>query len=157
MNKKLSCLEKFTTGMSILFGVLLLLSFAITSAVQAEIIYYDNFDGPSGTELNGTTPDISGGETWAAGSNFSADGTITYDNLGMGDSAYLPFVPLDGYIYELNAKIDCRPSSYRGSAGVNDWIALGFTSSNENPGNRFYDDGGTRNPVYWGMTRTNEC
>ena len=157
MNKKLSHLKKSTTCMTTLLGVLLLISFTITSKVRAEVVYYDNFDGPAGTELNGTTPYVSGGETWVAGSNFIADGTITFDNLGMGDSAYLPFVAQNGYIYELSAKIDCRPSSYRGSAGVNDWIALGFTSSNENPGNRFYDDGGTRNPVYWGMTRTNEC
>ncbi len=157
MNRKLLCLEKRTTGMSILLGAMLLISFMAASTVQADIIYYDDFDGPAGTELNGTAPDISGGEVWVAGGNYSADGTITFDNSGMGDSVYLPFVPLDGYIYELSAKIDCRPSPHRGSAGVNDWIALGFTSSNESPESRFYDDGGTRNPIYWGMTRTNEC
>ena len=158
MSKKLLFLEKTTTGISILLGVLVLISFTVVSTVQAEIIYYDNFDGLSGTELNGTTPDISGGETWEAGSNFGADGTITFDNSSMGDSAYLPFVPLDGYIYELSAKIDSRPSPYRGSSGVNDWIALGFTLSNESPELRFFDDSGVQNsPIYWGMTRTNEC
>ncbi|MBN2181475.1 MAG: hypothetical protein JW715_06145 [Sedimentisphaerales bacterium] len=157
MNKNTLFFRRYTRGFSILPGILILIFFTVAPASAAEIIYYDNFDGPAGTELNGTTPDISGGETWAAGSNFSADGTITFDNSSMGDSAYLPFVPLDGYIYELSAKIDTRPSPYRGSAGVNDWIALGFTSSNDTPGARFYDDAGTRNPVYWGMTRTNEC
>ncbi len=69
-----------------LLGALML--FMIVSAAQAKIIYYDNFDGLSGVDLDGTTPDITtGGETWLAGSNFGADGTITFDNSSMGDSA----------------------------------------------------------------------
>jgi len=55
-----------------LLGALML--FMIVSAAQAKIIYYDNFDGLSGVDLDGTTPDITtGGETWLAGSNFGAD------------------------------------------------------------------------------------
>jgi hypothetical protein len=157
MNKKLLIPEEGAIRLSTLLVTLIL--FLTVSTIQADIIYYDNFDGPSDMELNGTSPDITpGGETWIAGSNFSADGTITYDNSSMGDSAYLPFVPQDGYIYELSAKIDSRVSPFRGTSGVNDWIALGFTQFNLNPENRFYDDSGTNNnPVYWGMTRTNEC
>jgi hypothetical protein len=159
MEKNRSLSAEYTKGLSSLFRPLILICFLVASTSQAENIYYDNFDGPAGMELNGSIPDVtSGGETWVAGGNFSADGTITFDNSSMGDSAYLPFVPQDGYIYELSAKIDSRPSSYRGSAGVNDWIALGFTLYNESPELRFFDDSGVANsPVYWGMTRTNEC
>ncbi len=117
--------------------------------------YYDDFDGSAGVDLNGSTPDITtDDEVWVAGSDFDRDGTVTWNNAGMGDSAYLPFVPENGYIYELSAILDSHPSPYRGTQGYNDWMALGFTQSNTNPESRFFDDNGTRTPVYWILSRT---
>jgi len=133
----------------------ILLALAGSNQITGQTIYYDNFDGLSGTDLNGTTPDITtGGATWVAGNDFDADGKVTNDGGSMGDSAYLPFVPQDHYIYELSAKIDTRVSPLRNN--TNDWIALGFTQLNTDPESRFYDDNGSKNPVYWGMTRTNQ-
>ena len=135
----------------------LLLLCAVISTAQGSVLYYDNFDGPAGVDLAGTTPDITtGGATWVAGGNFGADGTVTYEGATMGDSAYLPFIPEDGYIYELSAKIDTRVSPFRNN--VNDWIGLGFTQANLSPELRFFDDSGVNNnPIYWGMTRTDQC
>ena len=143
---------------AVLLTGLVVLAFAIAPAASGKVIYYDNFDGAESADLDGTVPDVTTDDaTWVAGANFDADGTVTYDNSGMGDSAYLPFVPEEGFVYTLAASISTRVSSFRGSSGTNDWIALGFTQSNENPDSRFYDDNGTRNPIYWAMTRTNEA
>jgi hypothetical protein len=124
---------------------------------QPRILYYDDFDGPAGADVNGTTPDITtDGAVWSAGPNFDADGTVTYDNSSMGDSAYLPFVPQDGFIYRLSAKIDTRVSPFRNNA--NDWIGIGFTQSNASPELRFFDDSGVNNnPIYWAMSRTDQA
>jgi hypothetical protein len=138
-------------------GILLMLCLVwMVANANAAIIYYDNFDGPAGTDLNGLTPDISStGAAWAAGANFDADGTVTFPtgDATLGDTAFLPFVPVQGRIYELSAKIDSRKSVPRNNA--NDWIALGFTQSSDQPDRRFFDDNGVRNPIYWGATRTN--
>jgi hypothetical protein len=127
------------------------------SKPQPIILYYDDFDGPAGADVNGTTPDITiDGAVWSAGSNFDADGTVTYDNNSMGDSAYLPFVPQEGNIYKLSVKIDSRVSPFRNNA--NDWIGVGFTQDNASPELRFFDDSGVNNnPIYWAMSRTNEA
>ena len=136
----------------------LLLSFAFACGAFGEVIYYDHFDGPEGAGLNGTVPQITtGGAAWVAGSNFDADGTIMFENSGMGDSAYLPFVPREGHVYTLSATIIALVSPYRTIIGTNDWVGVGFTESNEDPGSRFFDDNGTRNPVYWAMTRTSDA
>jgi hypothetical protein len=126
---------------------------SFTTEVGVGVIYYDSFDGSPGVNLHGTTPDItSGGAKWVAGFDFDADGTITYDGVEFGATAYLPFVPQDGYIYELSADLNATPGRV---GGENDWIALGFTQLNSDPNSRFYNDDGERNPVYWGMSRTN--
>ena len=136
---------------------LLLLWFPLVSSSFGVVIYYDHFDGAEGVDLDGIEPQVTtDGAAWVAGSNFDADGTITFDNYGYGDSAYLPFVPKDGFVYTLSATIISLVSPYRIYSGTNDWIALGFAQSNANPDNRFYDDNGSRNPVYWATTRTNQ-
>ena len=82
----------------------LLLVFAASSQAAIQTIYFDNFDGPVGTDLNSLAPDTTtGGAVWDAGSGIDADGTITYDAAteaaDYGSSAYLPFTPVSGYIY----------------------------------------------------------
>ena len=137
-----------------LFSFVLLLGLAASNQAAVETIYYDNFDGSVGTPLNGTTPDVSlTGAKWVAGPNdFDADGTITWDTVPFGDSAYLPFIPVSGYTYTLSATIQAFSGP---TTPDSNWIGLGFTQSNANPESRFYTDNNTRTPVYWGMTRTN--
>ena len=138
----------------LLLFLVLVIGLAAGNQAAAETIYYDNFDGSAGVDLNGTTPDISlTGASWVAGSNdFDADGTVTWDGAVEGDSAYLPFVAASGYVYTLSATIQAV-------SAVNDtnWIALGFTQSNGNPDSRFYGDNGSRSPIYWALSRTNQA
>lgn len=134
---------------------ILVLGLSAVNQVAAEIIYYDDFNGTG--NLNGTTPDITtGGAVWVAGDDFDADGTITYDDDSYGDSAYLPFVPEDGYIYTLSATLNATVGR---TNGENDWLAIGFTRLNSGPEYRFFNDPGStdRYPVYWGMTRTDQA
>jgi hypothetical protein len=144
----------------VLLPVLLLALAAGNQAMGDVTLYYDNFDGAAGTDLHGTTPDITtGGATWVAGVDFDADGTVTYANVdgSLGDGAYLPFTPVGGTVYTLTAFIDTRPSPLR-SNNPNDWIAMGFARTNTPKERRFYDDpGGANLPggEYWMMTRTN--
>ncbi|GAF78838.1 unnamed protein product, partial [marine sediment metagenome] len=71
--------------------------------------------------------------------------------IDFGDSAYLPFTPVSGYIYTLSATIQ----AYSGlEVPDNNWVAVGFTPFNANPDSRFFNDNGDRNPIYWGLTRT---
>ena len=60
------------------------------------------------------------------GADFDADGKVTYSNAdgSLGDGAYLPFVPQEGYVYTLSAMIDTRISPLRNNS--NDWMALGL-------------------------------
>jgi len=55
----------------------------------------------------------------------------------------------------LSAKIDTRVSPFRNNA--DDWIGIGFTQSNASPELQFFDDSGVNNnPIYWGMSRTDQ-
>jgi hypothetical protein len=68
MFKKLLFAKKYTAKLSILLLVSVLMFSIIASTARAEVVYFDDFDGPAGTNLNGTKPDITpGGETWQAG------------------------------------------------------------------------------------------
>jgi hypothetical protein len=109
-------LKKSTIRLSIL-GVSVLMFSMIVSTAQAEVVYFDDFDGSAGTNLNGTKPDITpGGETWQAGQYADADGTLGGGNSGNMAKAALPFTPELGKIYELSATVD----------NTGDWVAIGF-------------------------------
>jgi hypothetical protein len=142
------------------YFILVISLFGMVANTNAGVIYYDSFDGTAGTALNGTTPDVSTtGASWAAGADFDAAGTVTYHNAdgSLGDGAYLPFKPQEGYVYVLSAFIDTRPSALR-SNNPNDWMALGFARTNTPVERRFYDDPGAANLPggdYWMMSRTN--
>jgi hypothetical protein len=148
----------------LLYLICFVLALAAGNQAMGTILYYDDFDGVALAPLSGTLPDItpSGTETWAAGADFDAAGTVIYHNAdgSLGDGAYLPFVPQDGYIYKLTAFVDTRPSALR-SNNPNDWIAMGFSRTNDalnNQSRRFYDDPGAADlpgGEYWMMTRTN--
>jgi hypothetical protein len=104
---------------AMLLGTLVLMFVAIGSAAWAEIIYYDDFDGPSGVDLNGTMPDITtGNATWQAGQYVDADGTLCDSVAGNMFTAALPFTPSIGKIYELSVTVDNN----------GDWVGIGFLS-----------------------------
>jgi hypothetical protein len=132
---------------------------------QADLVLYgDDFSGATGTGLNGQALDVSlnaygaSGGAWAAGTGFDAAGKVTYDNVGFGDTAMLGFVPQTGQVYTMSLKATVTGSTYRGTSGVNDWIAMGFIRTAD-PTKRFYDDpsNNANNPVYWMMTRTDSA
>lgn len=96
--------------------------------VSAAIIYQDDFDGTG--DLDGTAPDIRpGSETWVADVNFDADGTVGTDTTS---SAWLPFQPTAGFVYELTATFEVPLST--GSS----WLSVGFAEKNDT-GFRFVD------------------
>ena len=94
-------------------------AFAAGSA-QAATLFYDNFDGSGG--LNATTPDVTTGATWVAGSVFNANGT-TGDTAG---SATLAWTPTAGSVYQLDASFSNLGLANTATNPENDWVALGF-------------------------------
>ena len=93
-------------------------SFSLTAAEAQPVIFADDFSGDTG-DVNGLTPDITtGGATWTASPVFNADGSLDRPVGGRG-SLTLPFTPVDGRIYTLDA-------SFSGVTGDTDWLALGF-------------------------------
>ena len=120
-----------------------LLLISLASSNRAAVIYYDNFDGPNGVDLNGTTPDITpGGETWTAGSWADANGHYGGGSSGQMFTAGLPFTPSIGTIYELSATVDNH----------GDWVGIGFVGSGFTPGTRLNDNG----PMLWALVRQQE-
>jgi hypothetical protein len=115
-----------------------------SSSARAATFYFDDFDGGGG-DLDNIAPDTRpGSETWDAGANFNANGTVT----GSG-SAFLPFVPQAGQIYTLSATFN--------TTNVNDnFLGIGFTRVLGNPSLRFFTPGAPNPdplPVFWGMSR----
>ena len=84
------------------------------------VIYADNFDG-GGDDLHDAAPDVRpGSETWVASAHFNRNGS-TGDGAG---SATLPFVPVNGRIYTLEATW----SNLSALPGDSDWFGVGFVS-----------------------------
>lgn len=93
---------------------------------QAAIIYQDDFNFTG--SLNGRTPtQTTGGATWTSSDTiWTADGSSL--NPGVATrTAYLPFQPQNGMIYELTARMS------NASSNNANWISLGF-NQNEAPG-----------------------
>ena len=92
----------------------------VQTSAQGITIFSDNFDG-DGSNLNGTTPDVTTGVNWVAGPLFKTDGA-TDDAAG---AATLAFTPVDGQIYTLDATY----SNLGLVAGADqDWFAMGFVN-----------------------------
>lgn len=86
-------------------------------------LYCDQFSGAFCT-LNGRVPDVAamGGFKWTSSTSWLSCGNqaaITNCNA----SAYLPFQPTPGYLYQVSADMEC----YGDNAG--DWLSLGFGNS----------------------------
>ena len=134
--------EKLTIRLSILVVSTLMFSMIVSTA-RAEVVYFDDFDGPAGTNLNGTRPDIvPGGETWQAGQYADADGALGGGNAGNMVTAALPFTPELGKIYELSATVD----------NTGDWVAVGFLGASFNTETRILDNG----VMLWALVRQSD-
>lgn len=119
----------------------------VFSAAAPAQIYFDDFDGDSATDLNGTAPDVRpADENWIAGvdaHHWKADGSKTADG---GSTAWLPFTPAAGNIYALS--LDVNPDI----SDSNDWFSIGFSETNATGG--FH----TENTVYgWMLNRENDA
>ena len=112
--EKMKTAKRIADGWMIALVAMAIVGMTVGSA-RAETIYFDDFSGDAGTDLHGTTPDITtGGATWTAGSKFKADGSFT-----SGDTMTLPFVPVAGVVYTLDCSISSMPSGSWNKFGFN--------------------------------------
>ncbi|MCH7227087.1 PEP-CTERM sorting domain-containing protein [Haloferula sp. A504] len=138
-----------------------------TSPATSTTLFFDDFGGSSGTNLNGTPPPTTtGGETWTAGTTYKADGSFGTAR----STATLSFTPVDGFVYTLEASIGSLASTN------NNWLGFGFAygestlnssnsrfiSNNVNPAPTTIGDGSVTG-VAWmfargsGATQANEA
>lgn len=115
------------TPFSIRTGLIAATALAAVLPLQAAIIYQDNFNfGTSGTPvtLNGRTPTITTGtNTWTS-ANITGNGSDVGQTGGSGSAtAYLPFTPLTGQIYELTALMS------NASSVATSFVSLGFNQN----------------------------
>lgn len=110
-------------------------------------LYCDQFSG-AGCTLNGRAPDSSdmGGFKWTASSSWSSSGNqavITNCNA----SAFLPFQPCAGCLYQVSADIECVAGS--ATTPTSDWIGLGFANGFSTATAWIY----ANSPVGWQLIR----
>lgn len=126
-------------------GVYGIAAFALHAS--AETIYFDDFNdqqnvvtgGPYTQTLATTIPTVRTGTlgsnssaTWLAGVEAGGWGQRDYADSNAAtptSSNFLPFTPVSGMIYKLEATIDTTPLGGADPGGTNSWFALGFTSS----------------------------
>jgi hypothetical protein len=116
---------------AICFGAAVLLVSVL--GAPATIIYFDPLNGSG--DLDATSPSDRAGGTgtadWAASDDIGADGAIT---VGGNGSAWLPFTPQQGRIYQLSADVDVGPSE------ENRWLSIGFAKSSADVTAAFFSD-----------------
>jgi hypothetical protein len=113
----------------------------LAASSQAAVIFYDNFDGLAGTNLNGTIPDITtDGAAWQAGTWVKANGSYGGGATGQTFTAALPFTPTIGAAYELSAMVN--------NSGT-DWLGIAFLNTAPTVGNRLLDN----SPYLWEFVR----
>jgi hypothetical protein len=99
-----------------LFTCIALLTLAAVSS-HGTILIQDTFDR-SGA-LDGTTTTI-GGLIWSAGASMTTDGSA----LWLGNAGFIPFTPVSGMVYTLEAVM-----KYSGVAGEQAWGGFGFATT----------------------------
>jgi hypothetical protein len=140
----------------------LVMSLALGStAVNAAVIYQDDFSGVGGP-LNGTTPDVTtGGEVWEAGPAFLDNGLVpSVVGSAIGNAAHLNFTPVSG-VYTASASITNPNPDWIGfgfmpaaaTAGSGGWTQTDFFVRHSNAGQ---GTGGNSQGAYaWGLIRNN--
>jgi len=122
----------------------------MVGSANADQIFFDDFSGGPGDDLNGTTPDVTtGGVTWVARSSYKADGSFTWE---AGAAMSLAFTPVDGLVYTLDAKIENLTGAH--------WTQFGFGNGQDPAWSarhwyllRVAEDGGNPHSAYingWG-------
>jgi hypothetical protein len=102
-------------------AVVALLAVAAVGQAGLKVIYYDDFSGAASEPLNGAMPDISANRTtWVAGQYAHADGSYGDGVTAHMWTATLPWTPVAGTMYELEAKVDNQ----------GDWYGIGFIANN---------------------------
>jgi len=113
--EKMKTAKRITNGWMIAVVAMAIVGMTV-GAARAGTIYFDDFSGGSGTDLHGTTPDITtGGETWVATSNYKADGSSTAQNQS---TMSLAFTPINGLVYTLDGDIETVDGT--------EWVQFGF-------------------------------
>lgn len=120
---------------------------ALALHASAETIYFDDFNdqqnvnngGPYTQALSTTVPTVRTGNfgssssaTWLAGVEVAGWGQRDYADSNVAtptSSNFLPFTPVSGMVYRLEATIDTTPLGGADPGGTQSWFALGFTSS----------------------------
>jgi hypothetical protein len=99
---------------------------------SSSVLYEDEF-GFTG-DLNGRMPVTTTGSSAWTSANFEANGSSVAATVPFR-TAYLPFMPREGFIYTLSASL---------SIGTNasSWVSLGFNSPSPNTNLEFSGDGG---------------
>jgi len=104
----------------------------MSPACASEVLYSDNFSGSSGSNLAGTTPDVTvSTNTWQGNTGYKADGSI--DNITGG--IYLPFTATPGFVYTLSV-------TFFTASGSGDWLGAGFSGGSPTATNRLPDNQG---------------
>lgn len=120
--------------------ILLLASLGPGSA-RAAVVYQENFDGSSTTNLAGLAPDVApGSQTWGGAPEFKANGFVSSSFAGI----WLPFTPAPGFTYTLTG-------SFRVNSG-SDWLGIGFAGGSPTSPNRFADNSGRA----WVIAKSNQ-
>jgi hypothetical protein len=105
---------KITQSIKTLLPLVAFAGLTLAGSANAGVIYFDDFDGSSGDDLHGTTPDI-GANNWVAASNYKADGSSTALNQS---TMSLAFAPTNGLVYTLDAQI--------ATVGGTQWVQFGY-------------------------------
>lgn len=97
------------------------------TAGAGQLIYQEDFDGPSDAALNGKAVTVAAGDhggsagaAWSAGSGFFQNGASG----GAGQAAWLPFAPQAGFEYTATATVNSPDLQ---------WIAFGFMPAGSSP------------------------
>ena len=118
------------------FGIVAL---SAASAHAATVIYSDSF-GRTG-DINASAPDIRpGAETWTGSTTWKTNGTQAEHDVPApaGDNGFhalLPFTPVTGNVYRLEASIS---ANHVGSAAANRWVGIGFNPTTTITGSNLY-------------------
>ena len=82
--------KQITNVLTIAIVAMAIVGLTVGSA-NAGQIFFDDFSGGAGTDLHGTTPDVTpGGESWVARSHYKADGSFSWDSPGAMTLAFTP-------------------------------------------------------------------
>lgn len=122
--------QRYSSLCRFLFVMILIVGVARTGS--AADLYVDNFNGSSGVNLAGTTPDVTiGSNTWQGNTGFKADGSIANITGGI----WLPFTATPGSRYVLSVTFFTNSSS-------GDWLGAGFSGGSTTSTLRFADNTG---------------